>query len=159
MRIPALELRGVSYRYPRSDRWALNNVNLTVMENSFLVLAGPTGSGKSTLAKIIRGLHKEYGGEFLGDITVFGQSTHELQTPELGSKVAIVFQNPAYQLHQPRVIDEVMSAPMYQHLPWQECLERAQRSASLVLENGFLDRDPTDLSTGSRKSPWQLHWQ
>lgn len=147
----ALELRRVNYRYPRVDRWALRDINLKVRKNSFLVLAGPTGSGKSTLLKVARGLHKEYGGEFQGNIYVWGEDIGDSRASDLGSKLAIIFQNPAYQLHQPRVIDEIMSAPIYQGLPWQECLERAQQSADEILGGRFLERNPVDLSTGEQQ--------
>lgn len=147
----ALEFRNVSYRYPRADRWVLRDINLKVQENSFLILAGPTGSGKSTLLKVARGLHKEYGGELRGNIHVLGEDTGELGAADLGSKIAIIFQNPAYQLHQLRVIDEIMSAPIYQALPWQECLERAQQSSDEILGGRLLDRNPVDLSTGEQQ--------
>lgn len=147
----ALEFRDVSYRYPRVDRWVLSDINLKVRKNCFLILAGPTGSGKSTLLKVARGLHKEYGGEFQGKIYIWGEDIGDLRASDLGSRLAIIFQSPAYQLHQPRVIDEIMSAPIYQGLPWQECLERAQQSAEEILDGGFLGRNPIDLSTGEQQ--------
>jgi len=147
----ALELRHVYYRYPRVDTWVLDDINLEVHSNSLLVLVGPTGSGKSTLLKVTRGLHGEYGGEFLGSISVCGNDISGSRASELGSKMAIVFQNPACQLHQPRVIDEIMSAPMYQGLPFEECLERAQQSADEILGGSLLERNPADLSTGEQQ--------
>lgn len=51
-----LELSGVRYRYPRGDRDALQDVNLTIRKGEWVALVGPTGSGKSTLVDLVLGL-------------------------------------------------------------------------------------------------------
>ena len=148
---PALEFEDVWYRYPWAKEWALRGLSLAVSYGTILALIGPTGSGKSTLLKVARGLCKEYGGEFQGVVRVGGGSTSGLDAHQLGSKVAIVFQNPAYQLHQPRVIDEIMSAPMYQGLPWAECISRAEQCAEAILGGRFLTSNPSTLSSGEQQ--------
>lgn len=45
----------------------LNNINLTIASNSFIVITGPNGSGKSSLAKIIMGMEKPSHGKILLD--------------------------------------------------------------------------------------------
>lgn len=49
-------LSGISYRYPNSEVWALQEVDLTIEPGTMVALVGRTGSGKSTLAGIIAGL-------------------------------------------------------------------------------------------------------
>lgn len=148
---PALEFIAVNYRYPRARQWALADINLSVQKGSFVVLAGPTGSGKSTLLRIARGLQSELGGELRGNITVLGEDIVHSSASHLGSKIAIVFQNPAYQLLQPRVVDEIMSSPIYQGLPWADCVALAELSAEEILNSELLERNPAELSTGQQQ--------
>jgi ATP-binding cassette subfamily C protein len=49
----ALEIQGVTYRYPGADAPALRDVSLTVPAGRVTALVGPSGAGKSTLADII----------------------------------------------------------------------------------------------------------
>ena len=43
----------------------LNNINLSVDKNSFVVITGPNGGGKSTLAKIIMGIEHPTAGKII----------------------------------------------------------------------------------------------
>jgi ATP-binding cassette subfamily B protein len=51
----ALHLRGVSYRYPRSEKAALAHVSHTFRSGATAIV-GPNGAGKSTLVKLLAGL-------------------------------------------------------------------------------------------------------
>ena len=44
-----IQLQGVSYTYPASASAALREIDLTVPDGEWLLLAGPSGGGKSTL--------------------------------------------------------------------------------------------------------------
>lgn len=147
----ALEFRGVSYRYLGKEEFIIKDINLKIPKGSFYVLAGPTGSGKTTMLMLARGLHKEYGGKFKGDIYVSNQNIKDIDIGELGTKVGLIFQDPASQLHQLRVIDEVRSAPMYQGLPWDECKSRAETIINEILDRTFYNRSPNDLSYGEQQ--------
>ena len=48
-------MKDVSFSYKDSDK-AINNINLTIKENSFNFVIGPSGSGKSTILNLILGL-------------------------------------------------------------------------------------------------------
>lgn len=52
----AIELNGLSARYPSANRLALEEVSLSVKSGSALALVGPNGAGKSTLFKVLTGL-------------------------------------------------------------------------------------------------------
>ena len=60
-----LELKNISYL--RDDKQILDNVNLKLQDNKFIVITGPNGSGKSTLAQIIMGIKKQDKGQVLLD--------------------------------------------------------------------------------------------
>ena len=147
----ALELKEVNYRYPDNEKYVLKDINLKISRGLFYILTGPTGSGKTTLLMLARGFYKEYGGAFNGDIHIFGQNIKNFDIGELGSKIGIIFQNPATQLHQLRVIDEIMSSPIYQGFPWNECKARAETIINELLDKNIYYRAPNELSSGEQQ--------
>ena len=73
-----LELKNISFSVEdetnKKQKEILNNISLTVDEDSFVVITGPNGGGKSTLAKIIMGIEKPTSGQIIykgQDITNF----------------------------------------------------------------------------------------
>ncbi len=48
-----LEFRGVSFRYPGSERAALEDINLDIRAGESVAIVGPTGCGKSTLVDLV----------------------------------------------------------------------------------------------------------
>ncbi len=58
-----LKLKNISFI--RDNKKILNNINLKIDSNKFIVITGPNGSGKSTLAKIIMGIEKPDSGEII----------------------------------------------------------------------------------------------
>jgi len=58
---PAIELHGVGRRY--GERWALDDVSVTVPQGATLVVFGPNGAGKSTLLRVLATLLRPHGGE------------------------------------------------------------------------------------------------
>ncbi len=64
-----LELKNISFSVTteeeRKEKGILKNINLTVDQDSFVVITGPNGGGKSTLAKIIMGIEKPTEGKIL----------------------------------------------------------------------------------------------
>ena len=72
--VPALEMRGISKRFPGVR--ALHQVSLTVYPGEVLALMGENGAGKSTLMKILAGAYTADEGEIL----VSGQ-TVQIRSP------------------------------------------------------------------------------
>ncbi len=66
---PALQLRGVSFRYERALPDAVRELELTVRRGEIYSVLGANGSGKSTLLRLISGLRRPY----CGRITLFGK--------------------------------------------------------------------------------------
>lgn len=58
-----LELKNIYFE--RDGKKILNNINLQIDSNKFVVITGPNGSGKSTLAKIIMGIEKPDKGQII----------------------------------------------------------------------------------------------
>jgi putative ABC transport system ATP-binding protein len=72
---------------------ALNNINLNLTENKFIVILGASGSGKSTLINMLGCMDKPSGGKIIFDgqnIAAFSKSE---MTKFRGSNIGFVFQS------------------------------------------------------------------
>ena len=84
-----LELKNICFE--RDNKKILDNINLTIDTDKFVVITGPNGSGKSTLAKIIMGIEKPDSGK----IILEGQDVTDLPINERAKLgVAFAFQQP-----------------------------------------------------------------
>lgn len=54
--IPELDIRNVSFRYPDSATFAIQNVTINVKAGTSTAIVGPSGAGKSTLIDLILGI-------------------------------------------------------------------------------------------------------
>ena len=94
-RVPArgephiLELRGVSFSYPGSDRKVLNNINVKFTSGESVVLVGLNGAGKTTLIKLITRLYDVTEGQILLD----GHDIREYDPAEYYDLFGIIFQD------------------------------------------------------------------
>lgn len=86
-----IELRNVSFGYPRSSRPVLRDVSLTIEAGQTVAIVGANGAGKTTLAKLITRLYQVSEGEILIDGTPIG----DFDSASLHQRMAFVFQQPA----------------------------------------------------------------
>src|SRR5262249_47393864 len=63
-RLAVLDVRGLTYHYPDTDR-GIENVSFQVRRGSFVVVTGRIGSGKTTLLQTLLGLLPKEAGEIL----------------------------------------------------------------------------------------------
>lgn len=68
-------LDNVSYQYPQSDKYVLNNLNISIAKNTTIGLVGETGSGKTTTVDILLGLFEPTSGEVRVDGQQLSQNT------------------------------------------------------------------------------------
>ena len=59
----------VSFRYPGSDRLALDDVDVTLPAGAVVAIVGENGAGKSTLVKLLAGLYRPTAGRITADGT------------------------------------------------------------------------------------------
>lgn len=65
------EFRGVSFRYPKAENYALENLSLTLKAGERLAVVGLNGAGKSTFIKLLLRLYEPAEGEiFLNGVNI-----------------------------------------------------------------------------------------
>jgi ATP-binding cassette, subfamily B, bacterial len=84
-----IEFRGVGFRYPESDEWALRDINLTIRPGEKIALVGPNGAGKTTLIKLLTRLYDPTEGTILID----GIDIRELDPLDLRQRIGVIFQD------------------------------------------------------------------
>lgn len=84
-----IEFKDVWFRYPNSERWVLEGINLTIKEGESLALVGVNGAGKSTLTNLLNGLFVPT----KGVITIGGIDITYLSKNTLKRLVTTVFQD------------------------------------------------------------------
>ncbi len=99
----AIHMREVSVI--RSEKALLREVNLDVVEGSFVAIVGPNGSGKTTLLKALLGLAEPFDGQ----IDVLGEDARLFDPRERASKVAWLPQKD-FTAEPMAVLDFVMTA-------------------------------------------------
>ncbi len=83
-----IEFKNVSFKYPKTERYILNNLNLKISKGERLAIVGVNGAGKTTLVKLITGLFDVTE----GDILINGISIKKFDKKALYSMFSVVFQ-------------------------------------------------------------------
>jgi ATP-binding cassette subfamily B protein len=85
-----IELRGVGFKYPKSNEWILRDLNLIIEPGETLGIVGRTGSGKTTLANLLPRLYDVDEGSVMLD----GIDVRDLQLRSLRSHIGVAFEDP-----------------------------------------------------------------
>lgn len=88
--IKTIEIKNLSYCYPGSQSFAIENLDLLLERGKKYVLLGSSGSGKSTLLKVLTKLNKVYSGK----IEIDGEELSDIDEISLRKKINFVQQNP-----------------------------------------------------------------
>lgn len=99
-------IKNLSFAYPNQDKWALNNISLTIHSGEFVTLCGKSGCGKSTLLKNLKPSLAPYG-ERHGDIFFEKKPLYKLDLREQTASIGYVLQNPDNQIVTDKVWHEL----------------------------------------------------
>ena len=137
-----LKLENITKRF--GSLVALDNINLEVYDQEFMVLLGPTGAGKTTTLRCAAGLETPTEGHvYLDDENVDKVSPTERD-------VAFVFQN--YALYPRKTVYKNISFPLEARKFTKAQMDAAvQRVTKLLNINRLLDRFPAQLSGGEQQ--------
>lgn len=156
-------LAGVAFRNISKvfgkDVKAVDNLNLEIKDQEFMVLVGPSGCGKTTALRMVAGLEEASDGDIMiGDIRVN-------DVPPKDRDIAMVFQNYALYPHM-NVYDNIafglrlreLKGFFWQLSHWGEAQtikkdidSRVREVARMLDIEKYLDRRPKELSGGQRQ--------
>lgn len=141
------------------DVKAVNDLNLQIKDQEFMVLVGPSGCGKTTALRMIAGLEEATEGDIMiGDVRVN-------DVPPKDRDIAMVFQNYALYPHM-NVYDNIAFGLRLRELKgflWQithmaeakqikaDIDARVREVAKMLDIDKYLERRPKELSGGQRQ--------
>jgi multiple sugar transport system ATP-binding protein len=127
-----------------ADVIAVNDMDVKVQDQEFLVLVGPSGCGKTTALRLLAGLEEITEGTILIDDRVVND------VPPKDRDIAMVFQSYALYPHM-SVFDNMAFGLRLRKMPKPEIKKRVQEAAEILGIEGLLDRKPRQLSGGQRQ--------
>jgi energy-coupling factor transport system ATP-binding protein len=137
----------LAFRYPASEGWAVDGVDLSAHSGEAVALTGPNGSGKSTLALLIAGLLRPARGVArLGD-----DDAWRLPARRLVGRVGTVFQDPEHQFVTGRVDLELSVGPRRAGRSETEARAVAQELLERLRLEHLVAANPFTLSGGEQR--------
>ena len=136
-------LENVYKIYP-GDVVAVNDANLEIEDQEFVVLVGPSGCGKSTTLRMVAGLEEIS----KGSIFIDGRKVNDV--PPKNRDIAMVFQNYALYPHM-TVYKNMAFGLKLRKYPKAEIDTRVRDAAEILGIESLLERKPKALSGGQRQ--------
>lgn len=148
-----LRLEHVTYSYSPGTAYeikALDDVSLTIDDDSFVGIIGHTGSGKSTLVQHLNGLLRATEGKiYWGDQDIYAP---DYQLRKLRLEIGMVFQYPEHQLFETTVFEDICFGPKNQGLSLEDAKKAAKEALELVhFPKRLYQNSPFDLSGGQKR--------
>ena len=132
-----------------NSNFSVNDLSLTIEENSIYALTGNNGSGKTTLLRLLVGLLKPKS----GTIKVFNEilTRDKNQLWKLRQRIGFLFQNPDDQLFAPTIEEDVGFGARNLGLEEEEVKKRVNWALEAVNLTEYRKFSPYDLSWGQKK--------
>ncbi|MBA7516975.1 Energy-coupling factor transporter ATP-binding protein EcfA3 [subsurface metagenome] len=132
-----------------NSNFSINDLSLTIEENSIYALTGNNGSGKTTLLRLLVGLLKPKS----GTIKIFNEilTRDKNQLWKLRQRIGFLFQNPDDQLFAPTIEEDVGFGARNLGLEENEVKERVEWALEAVNLTEYRKFSPYDLSWGQKK--------
>lgn len=146
-----IEIRRLSHEYKKDSGKSIRtlwDIDLDIVEGTFVSIIGHNGSGKSTFAKHLNGLILPQAGTILidGQPMVPGEGIWDIRR-----KVGMVFQNPDNQFVGGTIEEDIAFGLENIGLPTERMDDRIHRCAALVGMEEHLKRPPHLLSGGQKQ--------
>ena len=123
---------------------AVDDFNLEVADNEFIVFVGPSGCGKSTTLRMIAGLEDIT----RGDLYIDGVRMNDIEPKD--RDIAMVFQN--YALYPHMTVRQNLEFPLeLRKVPKEQMDKQVDEAAEILGITEYLNRKPKALSGGQRQ--------
>ena len=122
----------------------IDNINLEIKDNEFIVLVGSSGCGKSTILRLIAGLEDITSGEILID----NKKVNDIHPKD--RDIAFVFQSYALYPHM-TVYDNIAFGLKMRKADKNTIDKKVKEAAKALNLEDLLDRKPKQLSGGQRQ--------
>ncbi len=149
---PVIVLKDIVKTYSMGDTSfnALDGIDLTIEQGSFVAIMGASGSGKSTMMNILGCLDRPTSGAYWLD----GQQVADFSDDELAivrnQKIGFIFQN-FNLLPRMNALHNVALPLIYAGVPLSERLKRAEKALVSVGLGDRLHHKPNEMSGGQRQ--------
>lgn len=145
-----LHIENLSFRYPNTEKNAVDNVCLSVSSGEFVVICGESGCGKTTLMKLLKKelapVGQKTGTVYYGDI-----SADELDEKVSASEIGYVLQNPDNQIVTDKVWHELAFGLENLGVPTEVIRRRVGEMASYFGIQSWFRKNTEELSGGQKQ--------
>lgn len=145
-----LQIENLSFRYPKSERLALDSVTLNIHAGDFVVVCGESGCGKTTLLKLLK-RELAPAGEKNGSISYNELLQEELDPRVSAHEIGYVLQNPDNQIVTDKVWHELAFGLENLGIPTQVIRRRVGEMASYFGIQDWFRRNTDELSGGQKQ--------
>lgn len=132
-----IKFENVSYKLKKENKVLLHDLNFEIKMGERVLILGENGAGKTTLTKLILGLKKISNGKYTYN------SKYKVGSKKWFREVAVVYQNPSYELFMPSVKDELLFGG--------NKMEEVEEILDLFGMSDLIDRHPLSLSEGQKR--------
>ena len=149
--IAMIVLKDISYNTSSNEK-ILDNINLDIRQEEFIVITGKSGSDKTTLGSVINGLiSHHYEGTLTGKAYISGKSISDLELSQIGNKVGTVFQDPRSQFFMLDSFNEVAFGLSNMCLDENEIRWRVKNSLRVFGIKHLNEKSIFKLSSGEKQ--------
>lgn len=138
-----IKMENICKTYPNGVS-AVDNFNLEIKDQEFVIFVGPSGCGKSTTLRMIAGLEDITS----GTLQIDGRIVNEV--PARDRDIAMVFQSYALYPHM-TVYDNIAFGLRRRKLSKAEMDEKVQEAARILDLTSQLKKKPRELSGGQKQ--------
>ena len=145
-----LTVKNLTFKYPETEKAAIERLSLTVHKGDFFVLCGQSGCGKSTLLRHLKPQLAPHG-VLSGDIFFEGISLEDLGERDSSSKIGFVLQSPDNQIVTDKVWHELAFGLESLGFDTPTIRRRVAEMASFFGIQNWFYKNVADLSGGQKQ--------
>lgn len=154
-----LDVRHLTHVFPLTKKIAVkavDDLSFQIRKGEIFGLVGESGSGKSTVARCIMNIYKPFGGEIIyKGINVCDEKAFRANRKMLQTTRQLIFQDSNSSLNQRMKVCDIIAEPMkisrVRPPRGSDRAEAAFQMKYVGLDEGYLDKYPTELSGGQRQ--------